>query len=226
MHPPHPQHPNPDTNSSQAENIPKKPMCPAYEHGRCMNYDTCKAVYNHPRRCRNMLTYGKCRFGKNCRYHHPQICPVSLTEKKCTKLECKFFHLKYTVRYDRLSEAVAEEGRPPWHPHPPTQPRSHNPPVQLHSQQPTSDGNRNPFPSSQEDHFLYKHITESQNTIKQHISETQNTMKQHITESQNTMKQLQTLISSLMNQQVPLRPSPADVNHHPNQHFQPTINHA
>ena len=42
---------------------PKKPICPQYKYGRCMNYETCKNQYDHPRRCRNMLMFRKCRFG-------------------------------------------------------------------------------------------------------------------------------------------------------------------
>lgn len=156
-----------------AETQPKKPMCPQYENQiRCENYEACKAVYFHPRRCRNMLTFGKCRFGHRCRYHHPKICPKSLTEKKCTNLDCKLFHIKYTVRYNHLSAAVEEEGRPPWHPHPPAQPRTQHQPVPPRHQHPPrhqlhqGDENRNPD-SLQENVFLLQHITESNNTMKQ-----------------------------------------------------------
>ena len=156
-----------------AETQPKKPMCPQYENQiRCENYEACKAVYFHPRRCRNMLTFGKCRFGHRCRYHHPKICPKSLTEKKCTNLDCKLFHIKYTVRYNHLSAAVEEEGRPPWHPHPPAQPRTQHQPVPPRHQHPPrhqlhqGDENRNPD-SLQENGFLLQHITESNNTMKQ-----------------------------------------------------------
>ena len=195
---PHPINVNPPP----ADNPPKKPMCPQYEHGRCMNYETCKSVYDHPRRCRNMLTFGKCRFGNRCIYHHPKICSDSLYQKKCTNLDCKFFHLRYTQRYGNLSEAVEAEGRPPWHP--PAQPRSqqrpgdvnryqspshvNHPPAQPCSQQSQGDGNRNQ-PPAQENHFLY----------------------QHITETNNTMKQLQSLITNLLNTQQGPQP-PANQN--------------
>ena len=192
------QQPNP------AETHPKKPMCPQYEHQiRCENYEVCKAVYFHPRRCRNLLTFGKCRFGQRCRYHHPKICPKSLSEKKCTNLDCKLFHIKYTVRYNHLSAAVEEEGRPPWHPHPPAQPRTQHQPVPPGQQHPPrhqlhqGDENRNPT-SLQENGFLF----------------------QHITESNNTMKQLQSLINNLINAQKATQPQE---NHNIGQTEQPPI---
>ena len=187
-----------------AETQPKKPMCPQYENQiRCENYEACKAVYFHPRRCRNMLTFGKCRFGHRCRYHHPKICPKSLTEKKCTNLDCKLFHIKYTVRYNHLSAAVEEEGRPPWHPHPPAQPRTQHQPVPPRHQHPPrhqlhqGDENRNPD-SLQENGFLL----------------------QHITESNNTMKQLQSLINNLIIAQKATQPQE---NHNIGQTEQPPI---
>ena len=172
--PPPRQHPTKDTNNLSSE----KPMCPAYEYGRCMNYDTCKAVYHHPKRCRNMLTHGKCRFGNRCRYHHPKICPLSIQQRKCTKLECKLFHIRYTIRYENLSEAVADEGRPHWQPHPPTQ---------SGNQQSRRDDHHNQCPPAENDHFL---------------------LKQHITQTNNTMQQLQSLITHLINTQQRPQPPP------------------
>ena len=76
-----------------------KPICPQYEFGRCMDYDVCKLTYNHPRRCRDMLTFGECEYGDHCNFYHPKICKNSLHYLQCTNLKCPYFHLRFTKRY-------------------------------------------------------------------------------------------------------------------------------
>ena len=158
-----------------------KPICPQYKYGRCLDYETCKEHYDHPRRCRNWMMFGKCRFNTSCKYHHPKLCFSSLAERKCMNLECKYFHLRYTQRYERISEQVTSEyqqaPQPPSHPARPPPVRQHHqqtnrqpPPTRMHNQHPTT------LP---ENHFLY----------------------QHIQETNTTMKNLQTLISNLLSGQ-------------------------
>ena len=90
---------NPESNTemynSEASNVPAsyyqtKPTCPNYKFGRCEEYEVCKQTYNHPRRCRDMLTFGECRNGENCTYYHPKICKNSMESLKCTNLKCPY----------------------------------------------------------------------------------------------------------------------------------------
>ena len=195
-----------------AETRQKKPMCPQYEDQiRCENYEACKAVYFHPRRCRNMLTFGKCRFGNRCRYHHPKICPKSLTEKKCTNLDCKLFHIKYTVRYSHLSAAVEEEGRPPWHPHPP----AHS--LNQHQQQ---TDHQHQLETLNRQHHQEAHHQRQPSHHNPPISQGNHFLFEHIKESNATMKNLQSLISSLIASQnnhaaQPQQPIPPLTGQHP-----------
>ena len=77
-----------------------KPICPHYKLGtRCNDYDVCKETHSHPRRCREMMTFGECREGENCTYYHPRICRDSMQDLKCLNLKCPYFHLKWTKRY-------------------------------------------------------------------------------------------------------------------------------
>ena len=76
-----------------------KQICPQYKFGRCKNYDICKETYDHPRRCRDMLTFGECEFGDNCRFYHPKICKFSMDKLLCTDLSCPYFHLRWTRRF-------------------------------------------------------------------------------------------------------------------------------
>ena len=57
------------------------------------------------------------------------------------------------MRYGSLSEAVANEGRPPWQSHPPTQ---------SGNKQRWREVTHNPSPPVESDHFLLKqHITQT-----------------------------------------------------------------
>ena len=77
-----------------------KPICPHYKVGtRCKDYEVCKENHNHPRRCREMMTFGECNKGENCAYYHPHICRESMEDLKCLDLKCPYFHLKWTKRY-------------------------------------------------------------------------------------------------------------------------------
>lgn len=72
-------------------------ICPRYKWGRCPEYDTCE--FRHPPRCWNWLEKGKCSYKAKCKYHHPPLCHDSLNNKQCFNGECKYFHLKRTLRY-------------------------------------------------------------------------------------------------------------------------------
>ena len=199
------QRPQPRESSQQ----PAKLICPQYQFGRCNNYEICKEQYDHPRRCRNWMQYGRCRFTTSCKYSHPKICFNSLSERKCTNLECNYFHLKYTRRYENplSDEVVAEYQTPPQSSnYPPLPPpanhfhqqvpnnRTQQPPTWHHQQLSPPTHPKTPTnpqcqqsPTSHENHFLY----------------------QHIKETNTTMKNLQNLIISLLNAQTkPALPVP------------------
>ena len=124
-----------------------KPMCPKYKYGRCPNYETCKDRYDHPRRCRNMLNKGKCRFRDKCRYFHPKLCTKSISDRKCTFLECPFFHISGTIRYEETHQ---------------TDPNS-NPPVP--DQEYHNSGHQIPQPP--QNTFLPEQMKQMSNSIKQ-----------------------------------------------------------
>ena len=80
--------------------IPK--ICQRYNYGICPNYGTCQ--YEHPRRCRNLLDHGRCSYGNKCKFHHPKMCYRSVSERMCLNLNCRFFHIKGTKRYEQVNQ--------------------------------------------------------------------------------------------------------------------------
>ena len=78
-------------------------ICKYYKKGACMGANGIKRCpYAHPRACRFHLQFGPggCRNGRNCKFMHPKICRYSLEAHLCYNLECKFYHLKGTKRYE------------------------------------------------------------------------------------------------------------------------------
>ena len=130
-------------------------MCAKYQFGPCPDYDTCKLTHSHPPRCRNMLNHGKCRFGDNCRYHHPKMCYNSMRERKCSNQQCRFFHLTRTNR-DPEEEPIHQ--RQPNHQERQTQP----------NQSTQNQYYRSPDrqPPDAEESFLSKHIKQTSETMK------------------------------------------------------------
>ena len=153
-----PWQPRRDEHSSPHSSPSKKPVCPQYKFSKCENYDQCKLRYDHPPRCRDFMRKGKCRFGRKCKFNHPKLCSSSLSEWKCLNLECRFFHLKGTVRYEENTEAQAEQVQLPYsepHPSQPVpQPQNYAPPHM------SSHPNHQARNTSQ-NHFLEQHIIET-----------------------------------------------------------------
>ena len=200
---------SPASDSSRQIN---KPICPQYKYGRCLNYDTCKAQYDHPRRCRNWMMFGKCRFSTSCKYHHPKLCFSSLAERKCTNLECKYFHLRYTQRYENISGEVVAEYQPQPAGFPPLPPPSHQQPQQVtrtrqqpppnpHHQEhvPSQRQVRHQPPAAQDNHFLYDHIKETNATMKT----LQNLISALLSNQNNQPPQSQQLPVQNVNQSAP-----------------------
>ena len=132
-----------------------KPICPKYKHGRCDNYETCKLTFNHPRRCRNMLSLGKCRFGNSCRYFHPKICYKSMNDRKCTDLECRFFHLKYTKRYEESLDNQLNNQNVPQYTHDQSNHNQHHSNHERHR------------PQSTQESFLSEQFMQTNSSIKE-----------------------------------------------------------
>ena len=58
----------------------------------------------HPKRCIQYCRYGTnkkggCTKGSSCSYYHPILCRNALVNKRCTRDDCTFTHLKGTVRH-------------------------------------------------------------------------------------------------------------------------------
>ena len=51
---------------------------------------------------------GKCSYKSKCKYHHPPLCHDSINNKQCFNAECRFFHLKRTLRYRIEDEHLKE----------------------------------------------------------------------------------------------------------------------
>ena len=81
-------------------------ICPRYKWGRCPEYDTCE--FRHPPRCWKWLEHGKCSYKSKCKFHHPPLCHDSLNNKQCFNGECRFFHLKRTLRYKMDDEHLKD----------------------------------------------------------------------------------------------------------------------
>ena len=90
------------TGINKLEKIKTENICKFYAKGICkFGKLGAQCTFRHPRKCRNMLARGTCRFGTECRYFHPKLCKFSITEKKCYNLQCPEFHVRGTQRYRR-----------------------------------------------------------------------------------------------------------------------------
>ena len=88
----------------------KMDICPLYKKAKCPHGLTGKKLINgtackheHPKRCIRFCRFGKnkkggCTKGTQCQYYHPVLCRNALVNKKCTKENCTFTHLKGTRR--------------------------------------------------------------------------------------------------------------------------------
>ena len=81
-------------------------VCPRYTWGRCPVYETCE--FRHPPRCWSWLEKGRCSYKAKCRYHHPPLCRDSLNSKQCFNTECRYFHLKRTLRHKMEDEHLKD----------------------------------------------------------------------------------------------------------------------
>ena len=91
--------PNPNQDKTKSQTI-----CKYYKRGVCVGArGSTKCEFAHPKACKWYLMYGPggCQRGGKCRFLHPKLCRDSLNAYKCYNLECKFYHLKGTERYEK-----------------------------------------------------------------------------------------------------------------------------
>ena len=156
-----------------------KPMCPNYQYGRCNNFDECKILHYHPRRCRDMMTFGECRSGDSCAYFHPQICNNSINNLICTVPECPYFHLQWTKRHAEARRNKLYDDTP-----------------MNHIEKVFNQGKTDQVYEPSRDKEL-------ENTTQQTSSYENSFLLDQIKETNAVVKQLQTIISSSLGLQAP-----------------------
>ena len=96
----------------------KSNICHFYKNGKCKHgKDGQDCRFEHPNICKKILYNGLKKFNSkgcdsNCAEFHPNACRDSLSQKACSRNECRFFHLKGTKKMDwREMERKKETGR-------------------------------------------------------------------------------------------------------------------
>lgn len=90
------------TGTNKNNTITDENICRYYAKGQCRYGPRgTECSFMHPRKCRNWLGKGRCRFDTECRYFHPKLCKLSVNERKCYDLHCPDFHVRGTQRYIR-----------------------------------------------------------------------------------------------------------------------------
>ena len=77
------------------------PICRFYKEGKCKFGQKCRNP--HPKFCKKFMTNGSQRFNKNgcdnkCGKPHPNVCRNALKFNACNMEECRFYHMKDTMR--------------------------------------------------------------------------------------------------------------------------------
>ena len=191
--------------SRESSPTPKKPICPKYQYSKCEDYDNCKNRYDHPPRCRDFLRKGKCSYGKKCRFHHPKLCSSSLTEWKCFNLDCRFFHLKGTVRYEDQTE---DQGGQSQHHNFGTYPAS----LLQHSNQQTYSSAPPPSVPQHPHYPTQSHNNNQAQAVNPFL-------EQHMIETNNKFLKLEGLINRFISLQIQQVPKP------PGNQFQPPVSY-
>ena len=70
--------------------------------------------YDHLPVCNKLMRNGikgphGCQKGKDCQYFHPHMCRDSLKTRTCNRVNCKYYHVRGTVRSDDFYEGQNEE---------------------------------------------------------------------------------------------------------------------
>ena len=113
----HPTGPTGPTPASQLD------ICPLYKKAQCPHGLTGKKLIDgatctqaHPKRCIRYCRFGLskrggCTRGAECRYYHPVLCRNALVNKRCTRENCTFTHLKGTRRHQEDEKRRTQAGR-------------------------------------------------------------------------------------------------------------------
>ena len=114
-----------NTSDLNAGNVSKaQKVCDKLMYGICPHGITGKTVVNgkacefrHPKICKKYTKNGPhgrygCN-GFNCTLFHPMLCAESVRDRKCSKADCKLYHLKWTER--NFKKATRKPGSQPTH---------------------------------------------------------------------------------------------------------------
>ena len=93
--------------TSAISTTPQKPDCKFLKQGRCKHgisgkkYGICN--FNHPKVCKRFITNGNiqgrgCSDSNQCKFFHPKLCHSSLKDRTCFNENCKYMHIKGTIR--------------------------------------------------------------------------------------------------------------------------------
>ena len=99
-----------DVNGSKTENTQK--VCNKLKYGTCPHGITGKSEsggkiceFLHPKICKRYTRNGPHgRYGCNghdCNLLHPMLCAESVKNRKCNKIDCKLYHLRWTERRNK-----------------------------------------------------------------------------------------------------------------------------
>ena len=93
--------PNKQPSNSMIETLPdvKMNICRFYKNGKCKYEKDCR--FEHPNICKNFIQFGLKKNSEkgcdgNCDLFHPNVCRDSLKTKSCSRSVCRFFHLEGT----------------------------------------------------------------------------------------------------------------------------------
>jgi hypothetical protein len=96
------------TDKSDKADKKAKALCRFYNNGKCKYGADCR--FPHPKICPKFRQHGECitkGCQGGCEFLHPNVCRTSLKDRTCTYPECKFFHLKGTKVIERKQHANA-----------------------------------------------------------------------------------------------------------------------
>ena len=96
---------NEDNSVVQNKSDEKRTVCRFYLQKSCKHgLKGTNCNYLHPKLCykfiRNGAKNGGCK-KEDCKFHHPKLCKLSLQERRCNRVKCRFFHLNGTKFEDQ-----------------------------------------------------------------------------------------------------------------------------
>ena len=109
---------NNNTNSNSNIQSKKEIACKFFAKGSCKHAhkgESCQ--YKHPDICQKFSQHGTrqprgCNLGKSCSKFHPRMCLNSLRAGKCLEQQCRFRHIKGTVRQENRYQSSQAQAKP------------------------------------------------------------------------------------------------------------------